>query len=55
MKKVLAFLLAAAMVLSLAACGGQKDPSSDAPAAPKELRFVTGGESGTYKETEGNL
>ena len=48
MKKVLAFLLAAAMVLSLAACGAQKDPSGDAPSAPKELRFVTGGESGTY-------
>ncbi|MBO4873097.1 MAG: TAXI family TRAP transporter solute-binding subunit [Lachnospiraceae bacterium] len=37
MKKLLAFLLAALMIFSLTACGGTK-----------ELRFVTGGESGTY-------
>lgn len=37
MKKLLAIVLAAAMVLSLAACGGTTN-----------LRFVTGGESGTY-------
>ena len=51
MKKVFALLLAVAMVFSLAACGGETTPSgsgSTAPAAPKELRFLTGGESGTY-------
>ena len=37
MKKLLAVLLAAVMLLGLVACGGAK-----------ELRFVTGGESGTY-------
>ena len=37
MKKLLAFLLAVLMIFSLTACGGSK-----------ELRFVTGGESGTY-------
>lgn len=37
MKKLLAVLLATAMVLSLTACGGTTN-----------LRFVTGGESGTY-------
>ena len=39
MKKLFAILLAAIMVLSLAACNSE---------GPKELRFVTGGESGTY-------
>ena len=36
MKKILCLILALAMVLTLAACGS------------KQLRFVTGGESGTY-------
>ena len=40
MKKVFALLLAVIMVVGLCACGGNK--------GPKELRFVTGGESGTY-------
>ena len=48
MKKVFALLLAVAMVFSLAACGGETTPSGSSSAAPKELRFVTGGESGTY-------
>ena len=39
MKKVISLLLASVMVLSLAACGG---------GASANLRFVTGGESGTY-------
>ena len=58
MKKLIAFLLAAVMVFSLAACGGGS-PSGGTTAAGstttaggsssiKELRFVTGGESGTY-------
>ncbi len=38
MKKLLSVVLALAMVMSLAACGG----------ATANLRFVTGGESGTY-------
>ena len=55
MKKLIALLLAVLMLLTLAACGGTE------PAAPAEsgstassassgakLRFVTGGESGTY-------
>lgn len=68
MKKIITLLLAAAMVLSLAACGGAAAPAESAAAssaaeasasAPEaaapaasgsgaNLRFVTGGESGTY-------
>lgn len=62
MKKILALVLAALMLLSLVACGegtakadtASTDTSSTdtaAPAAPSDgakLRFVTGGESGTY-------
>jgi len=44
MKKLIAVLLAAVMVFSLAACGGEGGGET----APKELRFVTGGETGTY-------
>ena len=44
MKKLLAVLLAAVMVFSLAACGGEGGGET----TPKELRFVTGGETGTY-------
>ena len=54
MKKVLSLLLVLAMALSLAACGGSND-GTKAPGdatgdatSPKELRFVTGGEAGTY-------
>ena len=33
MKKLIAMLLALVMVLSLAACGGNETPATDAPAA----------------------
>mgnify|MGYP002596624521 CR=1 FL=1 len=59
MKKFLSLILALGMVASLAACGGSSssgdassdsstDSSASAPAASAKLRFVTGGESGTY-------
>ena len=63
MKKILALVLAALMLLSLVACGSDSaatdttastDTSSTDTAAPAassdgaKLRFVTGGESGTY-------
>ena len=59
MKKFLSLILALGMVASLAACGGSSssgdtssdsstDSSANAPAASAKLRFVTGGESGTY-------
>ena len=61
MKKIFALLLAALMLLSLVACGedtakadtASTDTSSAEAAAPaassgSKLRFVTGGESGTY-------
>ena len=56
MKKFLSLILALGMVASLAGCGGSSssgdassDSSSDStPAASAKLRFVTGGESGTY-------
>ena len=52
MKKFFALILALAMALSLVACGGGSDNAgngdgNDADTA-KQLRFVTGGESGTY-------
>ena len=52
MKKFFALILALVMVLSLVACGA-KAPAADgsgdgAAPAPAKLRFVTGGESGTY-------
>ena len=56
MKKLTAFLLAALMVLSLAACGsgnsggnsGSNSGGNSGGNTPSDLRFVTGGESGTY-------
>ena len=40
MKKILALLLALAMVLSLAACGGSEAPAADAPAAASEFKVA---------------
>ena len=40
MKKILALLLAMAMVLSLAACGGSEAPAADAPAAASEFKVA---------------
>ena len=63
MKKILALLLAAVLVLGMAACAASTEASAasdasastDAPASTNapaasgaKLRFVTGGESGTY-------
>ena len=48
MKKILAILLAVAMVFSFAACGEKKEQGSDNPAAPVNWTFGTGGEQGTY-------
>ena len=53
MKKLLALLLALCMVFALCACGSASTDSSaasasDASASGETLKFVTGGESGTY-------
>ena len=42
MKKFLAMLLALTMVLSLAACGGEKAPETTAPVAGTEAPAVEG-------------
>lgn len=49
MKKLIAILLAALMLLSLCACGETSESASAASSSSgAKLRFVTGGESGTY-------
>ena len=49
MKKFLALILALMMALSLVACGSAPADGGDGNTpAPAKLRFVTGGESGTY-------
>ena len=50
MKKILAMMLALAMVFALCACGGSDAPaaSSSSAAAGTSLTFTTGGETGTY-------
>ena len=47
MKKLIAIVLAALLLLSLCACGEASESASAASSGAK-LRFVTGGESGTY-------
>ena len=53
MKKVFSLILALGLIASLTACGGGNasgnETGDSAPAASAaKLRFVTGGESGTY-------
>ena len=47
MKKIIAILLALSLVFAFAACGGNTK-TDDGAAKPQNIRFVTGGESGTY-------
>ena len=55
MKKLIALLLAVLMLLTLAACGGtetaapaESGSTASSASSGAKLRFVTGGESGTY-------
>lgn len=50
MKKLLTLLLAAALAMSLAACGGEKDTDSDANSEDKTISVKV--ESGTVKSDE---
>jgi len=60
MKKYLALVLAVAMVLALAACGGSSAPAANAPAANApaakvKITLATGGTSGTYYAVGGAM
>ncbi|PWM23995.1 MAG: C4-dicarboxylate ABC transporter substrate-binding protein [Oscillospiraceae bacterium] len=69
MKKYLAIMMALALVLALAACGGSSAPASSAPAASSDaaspaaspaadklkVTLVTGGTSGTYYAVGGAM
>lgn len=48
MKKILAVILALVMVFAFTACGSSSNDGSSDNASGSELRFVTGGTSGTY-------
>lgn len=47
-KKILALLLAALLVLSFAACGGEKEPSGEGEGDKINLKLATGSTTGTY-------
>lgn len=48
MKKTIAIILALVMLLAFCACGSKEAASDAKTASSEKLRFVTGGESGTY-------
>lgn len=48
MKKILALIMTLTLAISLCACGGGSGDSTQAAGGGDNLRFVTGGESGTY-------
>ena len=53
MKKYLALVLAVAMVMALAACGGSAPAAK--PAAKVKITLATGGTSGTYYAVGGAM